>query len=423
MSYLYRVDALGIFAHAVKKAGTLDRKKIRDVLAQTIDYPGTTGTITFDGQGDPIGKKVAILKFDHKSAKFVKLAKEETLKIAAIYALTGKAAESSRSSIDGVIHAVNEINASGGVAGKKIELIILDNQSTPIGSKVAADKAVEKGVTAIIGAAWSSHSLAVAKVAQAHGIPMITNLSTNSRITEIGNYIFRVCFTDPFQGKVMGRFAREELKAVSAVIFTNITSWHSMGLTREFKTAFELSGGRVLFTASYKHELKKLKNLILQSKKFNPDVIFLSGHDEGGFIAKEIQLAGIKATLLGGDDWNAKSFMTKGGKEIKHGYYCTHWSQESTSPVSLAFLKKYKEIKNINAGFALSHDAVFLLADAVKRAGSMERKKIRDALKGTNSFQGVTGKIFFDKNRNPVKDAVINEIYNGKTKYVKTIRP
>jgi len=416
-------DAVGIFATAVKKAGTLNREKIRDVLAKTVDYQGATGNISFDGKGDPVGKEVVIVQYDQGTSKFIKSVKEETVKIAAIFALTGKAAASNKPSLEGVIRAVDEINASGGIFDKKIKLYIFDNQSTPIGAKVAAEKAISKGVTAIIGADWSDHSLAIARVAQAAGIPMITNISTNEAVTQTGDFIFRVCFIDAFQGQVMAKFAVENLKAASAVIFTNITSSYSMGLSREFQNTFEKLGGKVVFTASYKAGLKNYKNLIAQTLNNHPDVIFFSGHDEGGFLARHAQLSGIKSIFLGGDDWDTKSFLSKGGKDLKKGYYCTHWSQDSQSPVSLAFVKKFKHVGKITSAFVLSHDAVFLLCDAILRAGSMDRKKIRDALKETTDFEGITGKIVFDKNRNPVKNAVINEINNGKIRYFKTVSP
>ncbi|MCK5100212.1 MAG: ABC transporter substrate-binding protein, partial [Desulfobacteraceae bacterium] len=286
-----------------------------------------------------------------------------------------------------------------------------------------ADKAVAKNVTAIIGPAWSSHAIAAAKVAQSHGIPMITNIATNPKVTQIGDYIFRVCFIDPFQGQVMGNFAIKELNASSAIMFTDITSDYSMGLSREFQTTFELSGGKVLFQALYKPELRNSEKLISQIKKYNPDVIFFSGHDESGFLAKQAQLAGSKAIFLGGDGWDPESLLIKGGKEIKQGYYCTHWSEKSESPVSLAFVKKHSSIQNISSNFVLAHDAVFLLADAMERAGSQNKEEIRNALKNTKSFQGITGTIVFDKNRNPVKDAVIKEIHNGQVRYYKTVKP
>ncbi|SMC36819.1 ABC-type branched-chain amino acid transport system, substrate-binding protein [Desulfocicer vacuolatum DSM 3385] len=416
-------DAMGLLAHAVKKAGTLNTEKIRDVLAKTVDYHGATGDIAFDGKGNPLGKEVVIVQLEGNTSRFVKSVKEETVKIAAIYALSGKAAESNKPSLEGVINATNDINASGGISDKKIKLHIFDNQSTPIGAKMAAKEAVAKGARAIIGADWSDHSLAVARVAQAAGVPMITNVSTNQEITKTGNYIFRVCFIDSFQGKVMGKFALEDLSAATAVIFTNITSAYSMGLSREFQKTFEKSGGKILFTAPYKTGLKKYKKLISQTKNKNPDVIFFSGHDESGFLARQIQRSGVRSILLGGDDWDTKSFLSKGGKYITKGYYCTHWSMASKSPVSLDFVKRYHTMEKIPSAFALSHDAVLLLANAMNRAGKMDRKSIRDALQETAAFEGITGKIVFNKNRNPVKNAIINEINHGQIRYFKTISP
>ncbi len=417
-------DAVNVFADAVKKAGTLDRSRIRDVLARTIDFKGATGDISFDGQGDPIGKKVDIVEFKNHAFVPVKSITEKIIKIAAIYSLTGKAAESNKFSLKGVENAVNELNESGGIDGKKIKLYIIDNKSSPIGSKIAAEKAAEKNVSAIIGSDWSSHSIAVAKIAQIHKIPMISNISTNPEVTKIGNYIFRVCFTDDFQGKVMAKFAIRDLKASKAVIFTNITSDYSMGLSREFQKNFKLSGGKILFTALYKLELKNYAVIISKTKKLKPDVIFFSGHDESGFLAEKAQEAGIKAIFLGGDGWDSNSFSERGGKYIKHGFFCTHWSEESKNPASLAFVKKYRKTGDINPDSALSHDAVFLLADAIKRVHSVDRKKIRTALEKTKTFQGVTGEISFDKNRNPVnKNAVINKISDGKIKFFKIVKP
>ena len=416
-------DAVGLFANAVKQAGTLDREKIQETLARTVDFQGATGTITFDGIGDPVGKEVIIIKFDNNTSTFVKSVKEETIKIAAIFALTGNAAKSYKASLNGLINAVNEINVSGGILDKKVELYIIDNKSTPLGAKIATDKAAARNVTAIIGPVWSSHAIAAAKVAQKHGIPMICSTATSPKVTQVGDFIFRVCFIDDFQGQVMGNFAIKELNASSAVIFSDITSDYSLGLAREFQKTFEQLNGKVLFSALYKPELKNSKNLIEHTKKYNPDVIFFSGHDESGFFAKHAQLAGIKAISLGGDGLGAENFLKMGGSHIKLGYYCTHWSEKSESPVSLAYVKKYSSKMNITSAVALSHDAVFLLADAIERARSLDRKTIRNAIKNTRTFHGVTGKITFNNNRNPVKNAVINEISNGEIKYYKTVKP
>jgi len=353
---------------------------------------------------------------------------EDTIEIAAIYALTGEAVtgeltNSNATSLQGVRCAVEEINKKGGILGKQIKLLVLDNLSTPIGSAIAAERAVKAGVTAIVGSTWSSHSIAIAKVAQPKGIPMISNMSTNPEVTKIGNYIFRASFTDDFQGKIMARFARTNLKAGTAVIFTDLTSNFSLMLSAIFRENFEKSGGKVVDEVQYKHNRTIFAREILQAQKMNADVWFLSGHNQSGYIVKQAQDAGISSVFLGGDGWGAPNFLSKGGSELKRGYYCTHWSEFIDSELSLSFVKKYKHLKDFGVGAALGYDAFMVLADAIKRAGSTDRGKIRDALAKTHSFHGVTGTITFDAIGNPVKSAVIMEIKNGKPHYLKSLEP
>lgn len=348
---------------------------------------------------------------------------EETIDIAAIYALTGVAAEDNAASIQGVRYGIDAINQQGGILGKKINLLVFDNLSTPIGSSVAAKKAAAANVTAIIGAAWSSHSLAVARVAQARGIPMISNVSTNPEVTKIGDCIFRVCFIDEFQGNVMARFARQDLNAATAVIFTDVTSDYSIELARIFRENFEQSDGNVLFEIEYKHKQKTFDDQVQLVKQIDADVIFLSGHDESALIAKQAQDVGISSIPLGGDGWDSQAFWSKGGMELKRGYYCTHWSEFTDSEHSREFVKKYKQAGNFEAATALGYDAVMVLADAIRRAGSTDRGKICEALAQTHSFEGVTGTITFNEHGDPLKSAVIMQIMNGRPQYLKTLEP
>jgi branched-chain amino acid transport system substrate-binding protein len=348
---------------------------------------------------------------------------EETIDIAAIYALTGVAAESNSFSLQGIHHAVNEINQRGGVLGKKLHLLVFDNQSTPIGSSVAAEEAAAANVAAIVGSDWSSHSLAVARVAQARKIPTISSYSTNPEITKIGNYIFRACFTDNFQGSVLARFARQEIKAATAVIFIDVTSDYSIGISGIFRENFERLGGKILQEIEYKLKKQPFDQQILQAKQSRVDVIFLAGHDESGLIAKQIQDAGISAVLLGGDGWSSPSFFSKGGMMLKQAYYSTHWSEFMDSERSRLFVQKYKHAGKFGVTTALGYDAVMVLADAIKRAGSTDRDKIRDAIAETRGFEGVTGTITFNIHGDPVKSVVIMEIKNGTPHYLETLAP
>ena len=349
---------------------------------------------------------------------------KETVDIAAIYALTGMAAEANKEALQGVGYAVDEINKRGGVLGKKINLLVYDNQSTPIGSTVAAKRAAEANVVGIVGSDWSSHSIAVAKVAQKVGIPMISSYSTNPEVTKIGDYIFRVCFTDDFQGKIIARFARQDLKVTTAVIFVDVTSDYSIKLSEIFRKNFEQLNGRVLLELEYKLKQQQFDAEIKKAVNANADLIFVPGHDESGLIVKEAQEAGTSSILLGGDGWSSPAFFRKGGSQLKHGFYSTHWSVDLDTDQSRAFVKKYNiHSESHIVTTALAYDAMMLMAASIRRAGSIDRKRIRDAIANTRFFEGVTGTISFNDRGDPVKSAVFMEIKNGNAGYLKTLKP
>ncbi len=351
----------------------------------------------------------------------------DPVRIAAIFSVTGAAAPSNASSLEGARMAVQRVNRLGGVlGGRPLELVEIDNLSTPIGSKVAADKAVRLNVTAIVGAVWSSHSLAVARVAQRHALPMVTNISTHPDVTRIGDCIFRVCFTDPFQGRVMARFALGDLAAQTAVIVKDLSSDYSIGLAGEFRENFQAGGGRVLEVLGYKHSQEGFEDIGSSILRARPDIVFVPGHDESGTIIREAVRKGASAVFLGGDGWVEGSFLLRGGRDLKKGYYCTHWSEASNRPVSVRFLERMRQKDVFDAGppgasEVLAYDAVMLIADALERAGSTNREALRRALADTRDFEGVTGSIGFDEHGDPIKDAVIMEIANGARRYLKTV--
>ncbi len=347
----------------------------------------------------------------------------ETIDVAAIYALTGAAAEANAYALRGAGCAVDEINRQGGISGRKINLLVFDNQSTPIGSTIAAKRAAAANVVAIVGPDWSSHSIAVARVAQKIGIPMISSLSTNPEVTKIGNYIFRVCFTDDFQGKVIAKFARQDLNATTAVIFVDVTSDYSLKLSEIFQTNFAKLGGRVVLELEYKLKQQLFDKDVKKAVKAGADVIFIPGHDESGSIAKQIQDTGASSIFLGGDGWGNPVFFKKGGSGLKQGFYSTHWSVHLDNDRSRAFVKKYIHSEASVDNIALGYDAMMLLAEAINRAQSIDRKKIRNAIANTRSFKGVTGIIDFNDHGDPIKSAVFMEIRNGKPSYLKTLKP
>lgn len=340
--------------------------------------------------------------------------------IAAIFCLTGQGANSNRSSVLGTRLAVNEINTNGGLLGHNLNLILLDNMSTPIGASLAANEAIKAGVIGIIGAQWSSQSIAIANVAQKNKVPMISNFSTYPELTKIGNYIFRVCFTDNFQGEVMAGFARRKLHAATALIFVDLTSDYSLKLSDIFKNNFTKLGGKVAGEIEYKAKNENYQKLVARAKATKTDVIFLSGHEESGTIARELQSAGVKGVLLGGDGWADESFFENGGRQLKRGYFCTHWSKNSDRKETRDFVAKYKQLDDFGMGAALAYDAVMVLAQATRAAKTTDGPTIAQALSKMRTYNGVTGTIKFDKNGDPEKSAVIMEIVNGKPLFLET---
>ncbi|MFO7783821.1 MAG: ABC transporter substrate-binding protein [Desulfatiglandales bacterium] len=352
----------------------------------------------------------------------------EDIQIAAIFAVTGPAAKANAHSLEGARLAVRELNRRGGVLGRQLKMVEIDNQSSPIGSKVAADKASRLEVTAIVGAVWSSHSMAVAQVAQEQGIPMITNMSTHPDVTRSRDYVFRTCFTDDFQGRVMARFAAEDLGGRTALIFRDVASDYSIGLAHDFKQGFEALGGEVLMVVDYKHTQACFKDTAGLAAGLNPDVVFVPGYDESGAIIQEALDAGMAGTFIGGDGWGPDGFFEQGGDLLERGYYCNHWCKDVETELSRRFVELARRIMGVRPGSLtsstpLAFDAVMLLADALERAGSTDRKRLRKALAGTRDFQGVTGSISFDEHGDPLKDAVIMEVSNRSRRYFKRVPP
>jgi branched-chain amino acid transport system substrate-binding protein len=348
---------------------------------------------------------------------------QQAIRVAAIYSYSGPFAESNLSSVRGVRMAVEEINKNGGLLGRRLELLEIDNLGTPIGSRKAALKAVQYNVAAIIGAAFSTHSIAVARVAQDHGIPMITNVSTTPRVTRIGDYIFRVCFNDRLQGEVMARFAREELRARTAVTVFDVNSDYSMGLSHTFERAFAAGGGTLLARLPYRTMQPHFRDLVVRVRSMQPDVLFIAGHGESARILLEADREDVTSIPLGGDGWDDEGFSTQGGDKIKLGYFTTHWSPSMGSELSKRFVARYGEDGQIRAPTALGYDAVNLLADAIIRAGTVRRSDIRNALAATRDFKGVTGAITFDGFGDPVKNVVVMKIQDGQRLYLKQEGP
>ncbi len=344
----------------------------------------------------------------------------EKVKVASIFAFSGIAAPSNRASILGVRYGVEEINRRGGILGRQIELIELDNRSTPIGSKVAADLAVKEKVVAIIGASWSSHSIAVAKVAQAAGLPMISTDSTNEQVTRVGDFIFRACYTDPYQGRLMAHFAITQLKAKTASIIFDVSSNYSYGLARVFVENFKKLGGHINKVVPYKYQQDNYRTEMEKLKEVESDILFVPGHDESAAILMEAANAGIKSIPVGCDGWSTVTSFKKDKTKVALGYYSTHWSEGVQTPRSQDFVNAYKKEGKLLSSEPLGYDSVLLLADAITRANSFDAEQLKTALQQTENFQGITGNISFNQFGDPLKTIVIIRIHDGESQYLKS---
>jgi len=324
--------------------------------------------------------------------------------------------------------ATEEINAAGGINGRQIQLVIEDDQGEPGKAATVVAKLINQDqVRALIGEVASSNSIAAAPNAQEAKVPMISPSSTNPKVTQIGDYIFRVCFIDPFQGEVMAKFAANSLKAKKAAILFDSNSDYSKGLVQFFKQAFTGLGGEIVTEKAYAQRDRDFTGQLTAIRDLNPDVIYVPGYyQEVGVIAKQTKQLGIKAPLLGGDGWDSPQLWDLGGDALNGDYISNHYSVDDPSPAIQDFVKRYKAKYNGTAPdaiAALGYDAMQVLADAIKRAGGTECAALRQAIAETANFKGITGVISINQERNAVKPAVVLELQNKKFVYKETIQP
>jgi branched-chain amino acid transport system substrate-binding protein len=349
------------------------------------------------------------------------------IKVGEFASLTGKEAAFGQSSHMGTALAVDDLNASGGVLGKQIQLITEDDQSQAGQPSTDVRKLIsDDGVVAILGEVASSRSLEAAPVCQQDQIPMISPSSTNPKVTQVGDYIFRVCFIDPFQGTVMANFGAKTLKLKTAAVLTDVSSDYSEGLAKFFKESFTASGGKIVAEQNYSGGDKDFSAQLTAIKAANPDGIFVPGYyTEVGLIVLQARQLGLNVPLFGGDGWDGKPLVSIGGHALEGTYFSDHFSPEDTNSVVQDFVKKFQAKFNStpDAMAALGYDSAMLLADAMKRAGTTDGPKVRDALAATKNFPGVTGNITIDADRNASKPAVIIEIKNGQYSYMQNIAP
>ncbi|MTV49162.1 ABC transporter substrate-binding protein [Heliobacillus mobilis] len=349
------------------------------------------------------------------------------------YELSGGNATYGAAAVNGVKLYIDEVNAKGGVLGKQIKFVSLDNKSEAgEASNVAARLINQEKVSAILGGAASSATVAFVKQANDRKIPVISSSAVASEVTvdESGktrDYIFRACFTAPFQGEVMAVFAQKNLKLNKAAILVDNQSPYSKGSAKAFKDLFVEKGGQVVAEEGYVTGDKDFRSVLTRIKGSGAELIYVPGYyEEAGFIVKQARELGLNVPVLGGDGWDSPTLVKIAGADaLNNTYFSTHYSEEEKSPKVQEFITAYKNKygEAPEALGALGYDAAVIMVDAIKRANSAEPEKIREALASTKDLEAVTGTISFDGQHNPVKSAVIVEVNNGKFTFKDKISP
>ena len=358
----------------------------------------------------------------------VSAAAPEPIKLGEISSLTGKEAAFGQQAHRGILMAVDEVNARGGVLGRPLVVLAEDNQSKPGDSATIAKKLLSRDkVVALLSSATSSQCLEMAPIAQAARVPFVSTTATAAEVTEKRDYIFRSCFIDPFQGAVLAKFAVGTLQAKRIALLTSVSTSYSVGLSKVFRERLAALGGTIIADQKYSEGDKDFRAQLTAIKAAKPDAIAVTGfYTEAALVCKQARDLGLTLPIFGGDGWEAPELIEIGGAAVEGTYYISHYSSESTAPEVRAFVEKYRarfsgETPDSNA--PLAYDAALITIEAIARAGTTEGPRLRDALAATKNFPGVTGRTSIDAQRNASKSAVILTVKNGKVAYVATIDP
>ena len=354
----------------------------------------------------------------------------DTIKVGANFELTGNVANYGNATIEGLQLAIDEANEAGGINGKKIELVSVDDKSEAAESINAATKLIsDDDVKVIVGPATTGLVLAETQTATDAKVPIIAPCATSPEATvengKVKPYVFRSCFIDPQQGEVMATFAAKDLKAKTAVIYVDNSSDYSKNLAKVFKEKFEAAGGKVVMEEAFLQKDQDFKATLTKLKTANADVMFVPAYyEEVGKIVKQAREMGINSAILGTDGWDdTKVVDIAGADALNNTFFSTHYSEKDAEVQGFieAYKKKFNRAPNVFA--ALGYDAGKMLVDALKRAGSGDTEKIREALEATKDLKVGTGTISMDKNHNPIKTAVILEMKNGEKELKAKITP
>ncbi|HWP31430.1 MAG TPA: ABC transporter substrate-binding protein [Fimbriimonadales bacterium] len=349
----------------------------------------------------------------------------DTIPIGIIASLSGSEKPWGEESVRGAQLAVDEFNAEGGLNGKQVVLLVEDTGGQPEQGKSATERLItEKKVIAVLGEVASGVTAPSAQVAQEKGVPIVSIGSTRVDITDIGNMVFRVCYTDDFQGAMMAKFAYEDLGLRRVAILTDRKLPYSVGLSEMFREYFTRLGGKIVTEEFYEKGQTDFKAQLTNIKAANPDGLFCSGYfTEIGPIARQRKEVGLNVPMFGGDGWDSRELLQAGGEGIIGGYYSNHYSNLEDRLEVKAFVSKYKAKygeEPANAMSALGYDAAGVVLDALKRAKSLDSRALRDAIAETKNFPGVSGTITIGPDGNAQKPGLVLEakLVNGKPAWV-----
>lgn len=352
----------------------------------------------------------------------------DPIKIGEVEPMTGKEAAFGQASHKGVMMAIEEINARGGLLGRQVVVVTDDNQSKPGDSATITKKLITRDkVVAVLNGGSTAQCLETAPVCQNAKIPMMATTATAAKVTEFGPFVFRNCFIDPFQGAVLAKFAATSLKAKKVAMLSSVSSPFSVGLADVFRTNFPKFGGTIALEQKYNDGEKDFRAQLTAIRTTNPEVLVVMGfYTEGGLIIRQARELGIKCPMISADGWEAPELLDTAGAAAENVYYSSHYSAESTVPEVQQFLAKYKAKYGGDAPEScapLAYDGMMILADAIARAKSTDANAIREALAATKNYPGVTGRTTIDPQRNASKPAVIVRVEGGKVKFVEAIAP
>lgn len=352
----------------------------------------------------------------------------DVIKVGGIAELTGDIPAVGASFKNAAEMAVQEVNDAGGleVGGKKykIELVIEDNAGKADQSASAAQKLItQDNVVALVGPNASRYAIPASEIAESSQVVLISPWSTNPKTTlnekdgSAKKYVFRACFIDPFQGRVVAKFAMDNLQAKRAAVLYDVASDYNKGIAEFFKQTFEESGGEVVSFETYTTGDKDFTAQLTKIKDTNPDVIFLPNYySEVPLQIQQAHRLGIDVPFLGSDSWGSSELVTLCGDECEGYYFSTHYAADNAAPAAKKFIDAYK-VKHGNAPddvAALTYDAFGLLWQALQTAGKVDRAAVRDALAKIPNYEGVTGNMQFQEGSgDPIKSAVVLQVKDG----------